>query len=255
MATASFIPPNPKLKPPYVFYGNDCLILSKRKPNKKKCPSFVPVARLFGQAIFEASKLKVVFLGVDHIEKHPEYLPRTYTLTHSDVSAKLTLAISQTINNSQLEGWSNKLYRDEVVAEWKKVKGKMSLHVHCHISGDHFLLDICAHLRYYIFVKELPVVLKAFVHGDENLFNNYPELHEALVWVYFHSNIAEFNKLECWGPLKENLRTGSPTSLASSWNSPDQCQANCDCCFPPMSSIQWSEKHHSHNHRKLSKAK
>uniref|UniRef100_M1AQI3 Staygreen protein n=1 Tax=Solanum tuberosum TaxID=4113 RepID=M1AQI3_SOLTU len=58
----------------------------------------------------------------------------------------------------QLEGWYNKLQRDEVVAEWKKVKGKMSLHVHCHISGDHFLLDFVARLRYYIFCKELPVV-------------------------------------------------------------------------------------------------
>jgi hypothetical protein len=59
------------------------------------------VARLFGPSIFEASKLKVLFLGVDE-KKHPGNLPRTYTLTHSDITAKLTLAISQTINNSQV---------------------------------------------------------------------------------------------------------------------------------------------------------
>lgn len=59
------------------------------------------VARLFGPAIFEASKLKVLFLGVDE-NKHPGNLPRTYTLTHSDITSKLTLAISQTINNSQV---------------------------------------------------------------------------------------------------------------------------------------------------------
>ena len=34
----------------------------------------------------------------------------------------------------------------------------MSLHVHCHISGGHFLLDLFAKFRYYIFCKELPVV-------------------------------------------------------------------------------------------------
>lgn len=134
--------------------------------------------------------MKVSFLGVDE-KKHPSKLPRTYTLTHSDITAKLTLAISQSINNSQvniknnllyntaqkfrglcfqrpmffllfvdhqLQGWANRLFRDEVVAEWKKVKGKMSLHVHCHISGGHFLLDLIAKLRYYIFCKELPVV-------------------------------------------------------------------------------------------------
>jgi hypothetical protein len=59
------------------------------------------VARLFGPAIFEASKLKVLFLGTDE-DKHPGNLPRTYTLTHSDITSKLTLAISQTINNSQV---------------------------------------------------------------------------------------------------------------------------------------------------------
>lgn len=59
------------------------------------------MARLFGPAIFEASKLKVLFLGVDE-KKHPGKFPRTYTLTHSDITSKLTLAISQSINNSQV---------------------------------------------------------------------------------------------------------------------------------------------------------
>lgn len=66
------------------------------------------MARLFGPAIFEASKLKVLFLGVDE-KKHPGNLPRTYTLTHSDITSKLTLAISQTINNSQVIGFFAKI--------------------------------------------------------------------------------------------------------------------------------------------------
>ncbi|MED6167677.1 stay-green [Stylosanthes scabra] len=209
----------------------------------------VTVARLFGPAIFEASKLKVLFLGVDE-DKHPGNLPRTYTLTHSDVTAKLTLAISQTINNSQLQGWYNKLQRDEVVAQWKKVKGKMSLHVHCHISGGHFLLDMFARLRYFIFCKELPVVLKAFVHGDGNLFNSYPELQDALVWVYFHSNIPEFNKVQCWGPLKEASAPSKEEEEEDHRQDeegvaiPQPCQQDCECCFPPLtlSSIPWSQE-------------
>jgi hypothetical protein len=108
----------------------------------------------------------VLFLGVgEESGKHGHPapagkppLPRTYTLTHSDVTASLTLAVSYTINRAQLQGWYNRLQRDEVVAEWKKVRGRMSLHVHCHISGGHFLLDLIAGLRYYIFRKELPVV-------------------------------------------------------------------------------------------------
>ncbi|GAV79644.1 Staygreen domain-containing protein [Cephalotus follicularis] len=244
--------PSTKLKPS-LFEQNSPLFPSRRKPMKKSL-SIVPVARLFGPAIFEASKLKVLFLGVDE-KKHPGKLPRTYTLTHSDITSKLTLAISQTINNSQLQGWANKLYRDEVVAEWKKVKGKMSLHVHCHISGGHFLLDVCARLRYFIFCKELPVVLKAFVHGDVNLLNNYPELQEALVWVYFHSNVSEFNKVECWGQLHEASAPTSPSVVRGMQEEqatplselPEPCQEECVCCFPPMSSIPWSQEQPPHN--------
>ncbi|CAN4077840.1 unnamed protein product [Withania somnifera] len=206
---------------------------SRRGRQYKKNQSIVPVAGLFGPAIFEASKLKVLFLGVDE-ENHPGKLPRTYTLTHCDITSKLTLAISQTINDSQLKGWYNRLQRDEVVAEWKKVKGKMSLHVHCHISGGHFMLHLFARLRYHIFCKELPVVLKAFVYGDGNLLKKFPELQEALVWIYFHSNIQEFNKIECLGPLKE------AASICSSWSSvvhgpisPQPCQESCACCFSP----------------------
>lgn len=255
---APVFPTNPKSP---VFEQHRTLFFSPRR-FKKKNQAFVPFARLFGPAIFESSKLKVLFLGVDE-KKHPGKLPRTYTLTHSDITSKLTLAISQTINNSQLQGWYNKLYRDEVVAEWKKVKGKMSLHVHCHISGGHFLLDWCARLRYFIFCKELPVVLKAFVYGDGNLLKNYPELQEALVWVYFHSNIPEFNKVECWGPLREaaapsasggggggggvteedddqyQQQEAAPTS---NMEFPEPCQDDCNCCFPPLSMIPWSQR-------------
>ncbi|XP_078173504.1 protein STAY-GREEN, chloroplastic-like [Carex rostrata] len=198
--------------------------------------SLTPVARLFGPAIFEASKLKVLFLGVDG-EKHPGKLPRAYTLTHSDITSKITLAISHTINRAQLQGWYNKLQRDEVVAEWKMVKGKMSLHVHCHISGGHFLLDLIANIRYYIFCRELPVVLKAFVHGDVNLFNTHPELEEAMVWVYFHSNLPEFNRVECWGPLHEASSIGQENSDLEPADHPTQCASQCDCCFPPYSLI------------------
>ncbi|KAI4989230.1 hypothetical protein ZWY2020_036547 [Hordeum vulgare] len=235
------------------------LVLGRRRRH------VVPRARLFGPAIFEASKLKVLFVGVDE-EKHPGKLPRTYTLTHSDVTARLTLAVSHTIHAAQLQGWYNRLQRDEVVAEWKKVQGAMSLHVHCHISGGHFLLDLIAPLRYYIFRKELPVVLKAFVHGDGSLFSQHPELEEATVWVYFHSNNPNFNRVECWGPLSDaaapyddeaavdspaadaamaatavNTAADEQATRAGQW--PRRCPGQCDCCFPPECLIPWPHEH------------
>lgn len=159
-STMSLIPP---ITQQQRWHAADSLVVlaSRRHDSRRRrrCRYVVPRARLFGPAIFEASKLKVLFLGVDEEKhQHPGKLPRTYTLTHSDVTARLTLAVSHTINRAQLQGWYNKLQRDEVVAEWKKVQGHMSLHVHCHISGGHVLLDLIAGLRYYIFRKELPVV-------------------------------------------------------------------------------------------------
>ena len=97
--------------------------------------------------------------------------------------------------------------------------------------------------------------MKAFVHGDGNLLNNYPELQEALVVVYFHSNIQEFNKVECWGPLKNSAAPSSgdggtrdyedkekKASELSDWDLPEPCQEDCNCCFPPMTLIPWSEE-------------
>lgn len=45
-----------------------------------------------------------------------------------------------------------------MVAEWKKVKDEMCLHVHCYVSGPNSLLDLAAEFRYHIFSKELPLV-------------------------------------------------------------------------------------------------
>jgi hypothetical protein len=169
-------------------------------------------ARLFGPAIFEASKLRVLFLGKED-EKGQLQQPRIYTLTHSDTTAKITLAVAQEINKAQLMGWYSKLQRDEVLAEWRKTQGEMALHVHCHISGGNFLHDLIARLRFYIFRKELPVVLEAFLHGDRELFAKHPELQSATVWVYFHSNMAEYNRLECWGPLSEATKGAYSSEL------------------------------------------
>ncbi|XP_038884235.1 magnesium dechelatase SGRL, chloroplastic [Benincasa hispida] len=152
----------------------------------------VPPAR------FEASKLKVVFSR--EVNKSAGIIPRTYILSHCDFTANLTLTISDVINLDQLRGWYNK---DDVVAEWKKVKDEMCLHVHCYVSGPNSLLDVAAEFRYHIFSKELPLVLESVLYGDSILFGENPELLDALVRVYFHSSSPKYNRLECWGPLKD----------------------------------------------------
>lgn len=41
------------------------------------------------------------------------------------------------------------------------------------------------------------------LHGDSLLFREHPELLDAMVRVYFHSNLKKYNRIECWGHLKD----------------------------------------------------
>jgi magnesium dechelatase len=92
------------------------------------------------------------------------------------------------------------------------------------------------------------------VHGDGNLFSRHPELEEATVWVYFHSNLPRFNRVECWGPLRDAAAPagddGSPAAEAGQATTmmpvgewPHRCPQQCDCCFPPHSLIPWPNEH------------
>ncbi|CAN1801635.1 Magnesium dechelatase SGRL, chloroplastic [Linum perenne] len=156
---------------------------------------------LVPSARFDASKLKVVLVGMEN--DYSGIIPRTYILSHCDFTANLTLTISSVINFDQamqLSGWYSK---DDVVAEWKKVEGKLCLHIHCYVSGPNLKLDLAAELRYHIFSKEMPLVLQALLYGDAELFKANPELKDASVRVYFHSSSPKYNLIESWGPLKD----------------------------------------------------
>ncbi|XP_042034992.1 magnesium dechelatase SGRL, chloroplastic-like [Salvia splendens] len=78
------------------------------------CKAIRPPAR------FEASKLKVVFVG-EQVSNQTRVVPRTYTLSHCDFTADLTLTVSNIIPRDQLKGWYSK---DDVVAEWTNVNGE-----------------------------------------------------------------------------------------------------------------------------------
>ncbi|CAM0912471.1 unnamed protein product [Alopecurus aequalis] len=154
-------------------------------------------AKVLGAATtFDPAKLTVQFAG------RPAF-PRAYTLSHCDFTANLTLAVSERITSEQLRLWQ----RDDVFAEWKEMtssgSGEMTLQLHCLVSGRNPLQELAAGFRYYVFSKELPLVLKAVLHGDGALFADRPELTEAKVWVHFHSSARKYNRIECWGPLQE----------------------------------------------------
>lgn len=86
-------------------------------------------------------------------------------------------------------------------------------------------------------------VLEAFRHGDEELLKEYPDLDNSLVWVYFHSNVSEYNRVECWGPLVEAAKGEGNAKEAihhaleeieKKWPKElwpgKTCEGPCECC-------------------------
>ena len=119
-------------------------------------------AKLLGPpTTFNAAKLKVEFAGEELLRGKKQAFPRAYTLTHCDLTANLTLAVTGPMTSEQLRSWQSTLQRDDVVAEWKEAAagaGEMTLHVHCFVSGANLLQELAAGFRYYVFSKELPLV-------------------------------------------------------------------------------------------------
>ncbi|KAI0524572.1 hypothetical protein KFK09_003949 [Dendrobium nobile] len=113
---------------------------------------------------------------------------------------------SASTQNSKLRERQATLQKDDVVAEWNIKNDELSLHVHCFVSGANLFQELTAGFRYHIFSKELPLVLHAVVHGDSVLLADQPELMDSKVWVYFHSESKEYNRIECWGPLKDAIQ-------------------------------------------------
>ncbi|KAB5557256.1 hypothetical protein DKX38_008165 [Salix brachista] len=206
------------------FTGSKPAVLPSHGSSRATSTTLVSEAvRLLGPpAKFEASKLKVVLMG-EEMNQYSAIIPRTYILSHCDFTADLTLTISNVINLDQLRGWYSK---DDVVAEWKKLEGQLVLLVHCYVSGPNLMLDLAAEFRYHIFSKEMPLVLEAVLHGDSALFTDHPELRDSLVLVYFHSSSPKYNRLECWGPLKDAAQgrpgdhRGSLTRPSRKWEGP-----------------------------------
>ncbi len=139
-------------------------------------------------------KLHVTFM--DGVHADGPLIPRAYTLTHSDTTGDLFLTIGQRCNLPQISGFYTRLMRDEVLAEWEENE-KVTLHVHCHVSGG--IVFGPSKWRYSIFQFHLPMVLEAFRYGDQQLADASPQAAQAPVLVHFHAREKKYNRIESWG--------------------------------------------------------
>jgi len=130
------------------------------------------------------------------------FIPRKYTLTHSDSTGELFLTIGCDYDKDQISKFYTRFMRDEVLAEWEECEGKHELHIYLHVSGG-FIFG-WAKMRYNIFKFHMPLVLKTLIYGDRELFEDYPQLDNAEIIVHFNSKKKKYHKIKKYGTIKEH---------------------------------------------------
>ena len=154
---------------------------------------------------FNPEKLHVHFN--DKINSEHLLFPRKYTLTHSDTTGDLFLTIGKNYEYKKFSNLYSKLFRDEVLGEWKNAK-QTRLDIHCHCSGGIVLGS--AKWRYSIFRFHMPMVLEAICYGDKSFLAKNQYLQKAPIYVNFHARKKAFDRIEKWGIVQDFMPENSP---------------------------------------------
>ena len=149
---------------------------------------------------FNPNKLHCSF--GDSCEIRDDFIPRRYTLTHSDTTGDLFLTIDCDYDEDQVSSFYTRFMRDEVLAEWLEQNENKELHIYLHISGG-FVFGWAA-MRDKIFRYHLPLVIKAILFGDAELLKQIPSLIESPIVVHFQSSNSKYNKIEQHGYIKDH---------------------------------------------------
>lgn len=147
---------------------------------------------------FNPQKLTVKFIPPAN-SLHPIY-KRKYTLTHSDDTGQLFLAIGARYDYRAL----NLKFRDEVLAEWRHFGKQLSLICDVYVGGMEFSEDKVKE-RFNIFKREIDTAIKGIVFGDRNFLSNYPHLLDAPIYIHFNSKYPNYNKTFYYGTPKHYL--------------------------------------------------
>ncbi len=132
------------------------------------------------------------------------FLPRWYTLTHSDRTGDLFLTVGRSVDEKQIAGWYTRFMRDEVLAEWRQdEQDNLELHVYVHVSGG--LVFGSARFRDSILRRHMPMVLEAFRYTEKEVVQLEPKLDRAGVKVHFQSHREEFDRIEDYGSFGDWL--------------------------------------------------
>lgn len=148
-------------------------------------------------------KLDLSKLHVKYLPPATDFRPveqRKYTVTHSDETGDVFLAIGHAYDNNAV----NQKFRDELLAEWIPQLGQFVLLGNVYVSGGEYD-EKYAKIRYMIFKKEAKLALSAIMHGDSGFLSNYPWLLDAPIYIQFQSIYPEFSQILYFGTPRQYL--------------------------------------------------
>ncbi len=151
--------------------------------------------------MLELNQEKIHVKSKPELEKKESFIPRMYSLTHSDITGDLFLTVDMEYEEEELSNFYTKIMRDEVLAQWQINNGVDEFHIYVHVSGG-FVIR-WAGMRDRILRHYLPHTIRVMRYGDAQLFDTFPFLDDAPIFVHFKSNKKKYNKVEKYGIFKD----------------------------------------------------
>lgn len=143
---------------------------------------------------FDLGKINIKYK--DNIGITAPVLDRKYTITHSDSTGELFITVGLSFDYQKVNP-----IRDEVLLEWIIVHNSPVLYGQVLVDGEGISGN--SKLRNDIFLKELPKVLQNIRQKENRLFELYPELGEAFVWIEFKSELPEYHNIYNFGKIND----------------------------------------------------
>lgn len=127
-------------------------------------------------------------------------LPRKYTSTHSDETGEIFLAVDKKYYKPYLENEESQKVESQVIGKWVKKKNKYKILLKVVVSSEK---NPNAKLRYDIYQRELPHVLKTIALAESCTMKHDDNIKKAKIYVKFDSIDPKYQKVQYWGRLSK----------------------------------------------------
>ena len=144
---------------------------------------------------FDPNNVRVEFR--DRVSQVGPIIGRQYTVTHNDETAELYVVIGTQIAEDTID----EAMRDDVLLSIRINDGKLLLVGSVLVSSVE--QEAYAVKRNQMFKEEMPLALKGIRLADDTLYLHNMELDDVPIYLWFESNLEEYDQWYYYGTMKE----------------------------------------------------